>query len=136
MSPRAGSPAPPRPPRSIRQTLVRIVLACVLPAWLGIAVLTFGMYKVLGERTPEGALMTAHALSLAVDRELAIAQTALEALATSEALAAGDLKGFRERALRDSKTFGLNNVVLSQRNGQQIINTLLPLDAKLPVNAS
>jgi signal transduction histidine kinase len=136
MSPRPGSPVPVRPPRSIRQTLVRIVLACVLPAWLGIAVLTFGMYKVLGERTPEGALMTAHALSLAVDRELAIAQTALEAMATSEALAAGDLKAFRERALRDSKTFGLNNVVLSQRNGQQIVNTLLPLDAKLPVNAS
>jgi signal transduction histidine kinase len=136
MSPRPGSPVPVRPPRSIRQTLVRIVLACVLPAWLGIAVLTFGMYKVLGERTPEGALMTAHALVLAVDRELAIAQTALEAMAGSEALAAGDLRAFRERALRDSRTFGFNNVVVSQRNGQQIANTLLPLEAKLPVNAS
>ena len=136
MSPRPGSHATLRPPRSIRHTLVRIVLACVLPAWLGIAVLIFGMYQVLGDRTPEGALMTAHALTLAVDRELAIAQTALEALAGSEALAAGDLKGFRERALRDSRTFGLNNVVLSQPAGQQLVNTLLPLDAQLPVNAS
>jgi len=38
--------------------------------------------------------------------------------------------------LRDSKTFDFNNVVLSERSGQQIVNTLLPLDAKLPVNAS
>jgi signal transduction histidine kinase/DNA-binding response OmpR family regulator len=136
MSSRPGSPALPRPPRTIRQTLVHIVLACVLPAWLGIAVLTFGMYKVLGDRTPEGALMTAHALALAVDRELAITQTALEALAESDALSAGDLKGFRERALRDARTFEFKSVVLSRRDGQQIVNTLLPLDARLPVNTS
>ncbi len=136
MSSRPGSPALPRPPRTIRQTLVHIVLACVLPAWLGIGVLIFGMYKVLGDRTPEGALMTAHARALAVDRELTIAQTALEALAGSEALSAGDLKGFRERALRDARTFEFNSVVLSRRNGQQVVNTLLPLDATLPVNTS
>ena len=136
MSPRPGSPALLRPPRTIRQTLVRIVLACVLPAWLGIAVLIFGMYQVLGERTPQGALMTAHALTLAVDRELAIARTALQALAGSEALSAGDLRTFRDRALKDSKPFAFNNVVLSQRSGQQLVNTLLPLDAPLPVNAS
>ena len=132
MSSRPGSPALPRPPRTIRQTLVHIVLACVLPAWLGIGVLIFGMYKVLGDRTPEGALMTAHALALAVDRELAIAQTALEALAGSEALSAGDLKGFRERALRDARTFEFNSVVLSRRNGQQVVNTMLSADAELP----
>ena len=114
MSSRPGSPALPRPPRTIRRTLVHIVLACVLPAWLGIAVLIFGMYKVLGDRTPEGALMTAHALALAVDRELAIAQTALEALAGSEALSSGDLEGFREHALRDATTLEFNSVVLSR----------------------
>jgi signal transduction histidine kinase/DNA-binding response OmpR family regulator len=133
---RPGSPALSRPPRTIRQTLVRIVLACVLPAWLGIAVLIFGMYKELGERMPEGALMTAHALAAAVDRELAIAQTALEAIAGSEALTATDLRAFRERAIRDARSFGFNSVVLSRRDGQQVINTLLPLDAKLPVNTS
>ena len=136
MSSRPGSPALPRPPRTIRRTLVHIVLACVLPAWLGIAVLIFGMYKVLGDRTPEGALMTAHALALAVDRELAIAQTALEALAGSEALSSGDLEGFREHALRDATTLGFNSVVLSRGDGQQVVNTLLPLGARLPVNTS
>jgi hypothetical protein len=132
MMPRPGRSAPPRPPRTIRQTLVRIVLACVLPAWLGFAVLIFGMYKVLGERTPEGAVMTARALTLAVDRELAIAQTALEAIAGSETLAAA----VRERAVRDAKSFGFNSVVLSRRDGQQVVNTLLPLDGRLPVNTS
>jgi signal transduction histidine kinase/DNA-binding response OmpR family regulator len=136
MSSRPGSPALPRPPRTIRQTLVHIVLACVLPAWLGIAVLIFGMYKVLGERTPEGALMTAHALALAVDRELAITQTALESLARSESLTAGDLRAFRDRASRDAKAFALHNVVLIGRTGEQLVNTLLPLGAKAPPSTS
>ncbi len=125
-----------RPLRTIRQTLVRIVLACVLPAWLGIAVLIFGMYKVLGERTPEGALMTAHALVLAVDRELAIARTALEALTASEVLAAGDFKAFRERALRVSRLYSFSNIVVTRRNGQQVVNTMLPANAELPLHAT
>ena len=135
MNSRLGPPALPRPPRTIRQTLVHIVLACVLPAWLGFAVLIFGMYKVLGERTPEGALMTAHALALAVDRELAITQTALESMARSDTLTAGDLKAFRERATRDAQAFALHNVILVRRTGEQLVNTLLPPGAKVSLSA-
>ena len=136
MSSRFGSPALPRPPRTIRRTLVHIVLACVLPAWLGFAVLIFGMYRVLDERTPEGALMTAHALALAVDRELAITQTALESLARLDALTAGDLEAFSERAAHEAEAFALQNVLLVRRTGEQLVNTPLPPGAKAPLSAS
>jgi hypothetical protein len=111
---RSVSSSSARPPRSIRRTLVRIVLACVLPAWLGIAVLIFGMYKVL--------------------REFAIAQAALEALTASEVLAAGDFKAFRERALRVTRLYSFANIIVTRRTGQQVVNTVLPADAKLPIN--
>lgn len=127
---------PLRRPHTIRQTLVHIVLACVLPAWIGIAVLVLSMYGVLGERIPQGAIMTAHALVLAVDRDLSAAQAALEVLAGTSELRTGDLATFHEKASEISKKFFSSNIILADRSGQQLINTLLPFGAKLPITGN
>jgi signal transduction histidine kinase/DNA-binding response OmpR family regulator len=133
---RLNSLWPLRRSHTIRRTLVHIVLACILPGWIGIAVLILGMHKVLEDRISQGGVMTAQALLLAVDRELATARVALEVLADTTALTSDNFSGFHKKAAAVSKRFPLNNIVLSDRSGQQLVNTYLPFGTKLPINAN
>jgi two-component system, sensor histidine kinase and response regulator len=127
---------PLRPSHTIRQTLIHIVLACMLPAWIGIAVLALGMYQVLGERVSQGAIMTAHTLMRAVDRDLVAAQTALEVLANSPTLATDDLAAFHQRALDVKSKFHSSSIILADRSGQQLVNTRTRFGTTLPVSKS
>jgi hypothetical protein len=53
--------------RTIRGTLIWMVVICVLPAWIGIAVLIQSMYSSEHERAVQNMIMTTRALILAVD---------------------------------------------------------------------
>src|SRR5580658_10373687 len=132
MALRLNSLWPLRRSHTIRWTLVDIVLACILPGWIGIAVLILGMHKVLEYRISQGAVISAQTLVLAVDRELATVQGALEVLAVSSALTSNDLNQFHQEAAEVSKRFPLNTIVLSDKSGQQLINTRFPFGTKLP----
>lgn len=69
-----------------------------------------------------GARDTARALSLAVDRDLLRSMTALEALATSKELDAGELRGFVREAQRVLPTQdGWLDVMLFDRAGQELL---------------
>lgn len=74
---------------------------------------------------------TARALSLVVDRQLAKAAAFNAALATSTSLESADLAAFDARARR---ALGGQEawVVLSDRSGQQLVNTLKPFGSPLP----
>ena len=74
---------------------------------------------------------TARATTLAVDRELSIAEARLKVLTSATSLADGDFKAFHERALlanKGSKSW----TVLFDESGQQLLNTLVPYGTKLP----
>jgi signal transduction histidine kinase len=77
---------------------------------------------------------TARALSQAVDAELNGDRSALLVLAISPHLASGDLTGFYGEAQQLVHALNIDNIVLSDVNGQQLINTLRPFGASLPIH--
>ena len=113
---------------SIRWLLVSLVLACLVPGVLGIGALVYWMYQNDRAQTERNAIQTARALTNTLDAELARARAVALALATSSHLATSDLVGFhrRARALLQAEGIG-DNIVLSDADGQPVLDTLRPV---------
>jgi signal transduction histidine kinase len=117
---------------SIRAVLMRVVLIGALPVWLGSALLLYTVHRDARTLIERDAAATARTLMVAVDRDLASAEAAALALATSPYLTTGDLAAFYTQAetlLHDN--IG-SNFVLSDPSGQQLVNTLRPYGEELP----
>jgi len=113
--------------------LVWLVLACLLPGILGVAVLFAREYRNGRAQLERDLMATARAMAQAVDSQLLRAQTVGQVLATSGALNRQDLEGFHRRAREVIATTKVGmNVVLSDESGQQIINTLRDFGEPLP----
>ncbi|WP_283441901.1 sensor histidine kinase [Noviherbaspirillum suwonense] len=74
---------------------------------------------------------TARATTLAVDRELSIAEARAQVLATATSLVDGDFKAFHERASLANRG-GKSWTVLFDESGRQLVNTLVPYGTELP----
>ena len=120
--------------RTLRGSLIWMVVGCVLPAWIGIAGLIYSMYASEHERAAQNEVMTARALVLALDRYLATAQTAMEVLAKSPELETDDFAAFHRRASELIRQLPGNNIVLRDQSGQQLVNTLKPFGQELPLD--
>ena len=118
--------------RTIRFWLGCLVIACILPAILIAAASAVISYQRERASLERGTVATARALVQAVDLRLASVKSALQALAASQDLAIGDLQAFYDEALNILPFVAANNVVLTDRSGQQIINTLKGLGEPLP----
>ena len=85
------------------------------------------------ETRREAILFSTRTLMSAVDtilsKQIAIGQM----LATSPALQSDDMAAFRQEAARAQKGLGGGWIVLSDANGQQLVNLKLPLEAPLPI---
>ncbi len=127
-----GEAATIRRQRTIRSRLGSLALACILPAILIAVVSALISYQRERAVLERGTVATARALVQAVDLELIGVQSALQTLATSQDLAVGDLRGFYNQARKVLPFVAANNVVLTDRSGQQIINTLRPFGDPLP----
>jgi two-component system, sensor histidine kinase and response regulator len=117
---------------TIGSQLTRVVLAAALPVWLASALLLYQVQVESRALIERDAAATARALMVAVDRDLASAETAALVLSYSPDLASGDLVAFHARA---SKLMGSgigNNVVLTDALGQQVLNTVKPFGEPLP----
>ncbi len=122
------------PRRTIQFWLNCLVIACVVPAVIVTTFIIFSSFtreRVGFERDLVG---TARALSQAVDAELNGDRSALLVLAISPHLASGDLTGFYGEAQQLVHALNIDNIVLSDMNGQQLINTLRPFGASLPIH--
>jgi signal transduction histidine kinase/CheY-like chemotaxis protein len=123
-----------RPPIvPLRVYLLLLVLGAMLPGAVLTAILvaqTFsGNRDVIERRLQDAARVDAAAL----DRELESIIRLLEVLATSPALAAGNLPAFDAEARRvHLAQRGWSSVLLLSPEGQQLVNTRLPLGAPLP----
>jgi signal transduction histidine kinase len=125
------------PLRSARTLLVLLVLACWLPAVIGIAVLFFHMYQDGRAQLEKTTIATARALAQLVDAELMRAQAAALALSTSDSLTRRDFAEFHRHASTLLQTTSIGaNVVLSDESGQQIVNTLRPYGERLPLRGN
>lgn len=115
----------------VQLLLTLLAAALVLPGLLFSAVLLGRFAAFERARHAAQAQSDATRAADALDRELAGLQAALQALATSPALAQGDLHAFHEQARAVAASMG-QNFVLSDPRGQQIINTRRPFGAVLP----
>jgi len=122
------------PRRTIRFWLNCLVIACIVPALI---VTTFIIYQSFNQERAgleRDTVGTARALSQAVDAELAGVRSALVVLSKSANLTSGDLAGFYAQAQLVVRTLNIDNIVLSDVRGQQLINTLRPFGTPLPLH--
>ena len=118
---------------SVRALLLGLVLACLVPGVIGVGFLIFRMYYDGRTLIENNTIQTARAMVQAVDGQLDKTKVVAVALATSSFVQAADLQGFHHRARDLIQTEGIGvDVVLSDANGQQIVNTSVPFGSPLP----
>jgi signal transduction histidine kinase len=125
-----------RPSRTIHFWLNCLVIACVIPAVIVATFIIFRSFTRERASFERDLVGTARALSQAVDAELKGDRSALLVLATSPYLASGDLARFYDEAQRVVRAINVDNIVLSDLSGQQLINTLKPFGAALPYHGN
>ena len=117
----------------LRSHLLVLVLATTVP-FAGFAVwLVMQSHGQTRAATERGLRETARALVVAIDREIAGSIAALQILATSEPLAADDLKSFDRiaRAALAARSYW-ETIVLYDPEGRQLMNLHRPYGTPLP----
>jgi signal transduction histidine kinase len=119
---------------SLRSHLILLVVATILPLLAFSIVRQYNNYQQTREAAGQRVLELARNLSLAVDGELQVSIAALQALALSRPLQAGDFESFRTplEALIAQQWPGAHALVLKQ-DGQQVFNSAASPGAPLPI---
>jgi len=124
-----------RPLPTLRQLLLLLAFACVLPmAALAFALVAY-QYQHERAQTEADAIGTARALMAAVDDRLRNTEWALLALAKSPSLAQGDLARLHGEALVLQGAEDAANVLMLEASGRQSMNTAAAVGAPLPAEA-
>jgi PAS domain S-box-containing protein len=121
---------------TIRQWLAMLLAALVVPA--AAAVIALFVYSYHRERAgiERSTLDVSRALMQAIDRELASAEGAMQALATSPNLDHGDLRAFYSQATEVLHYRPGNILLLSDHRRRQVVNTHLPFGVALPLHGN
>lgn len=122
----------PVPRRTIGFWLNSLVIVCILPAVIVTSLIIIRSFNQARSNFEQNLVGTARALSQAVDAELKGARSALLVLTTSPLLAAGDLARFYDEARQTVRALNIDNIVLSDALGQQLVNTLRSFGDPLP----
>lgn len=132
-----ASPADPRRPRGIGIAAALVVLlVLVLAPILALAIAyAVSVLRLNGEAIDRGLQGTAHALSLAVDREIQTAEAVLFTLASSPAVDTQDWPMLYAQAASIAERFS-GWIVLTAPSMQQILNTLRPYGDPLPLSST
>lgn len=117
---------------SLKSSLLSMALDCLVPAVIVMLVLIFAIYQNQREQSAKESVIAAKGLILTLDRYLGAAQLAVEVLAAAPELEIGDFAAFHRRASELLKRLPGKNIVLRDRSGQQILNTLKPYGSALP----
>lgn len=121
---------------TIRQWLALLLAAIGLPAAAAVVVLFLQSYQRERAGVERANLDVARALMQAIDRELASAQGALQALGTSPNLDRGDLRAFYGQASEVLHARPGNVLVMADAAGRQVVNTHVPYGAPLPLHGN
>ncbi len=138
MSPPSSNARSTAAPAAVRRwrigsVLLWLVLACLLPGMVGTGVMFGLQYREGRAQLEHDMITTARALVRAVDNQLLIARASALTLAASEHLAAGEMAAFHAHAREVLAATGVGmNVVLSDPQGQQVLNTLAAPGGALP----
>jgi len=122
--------------QSVRMRLVILGVAAIAPMLLLFIVASFLQYRVESARTGERQLALTRSMAATVERELGVGLAGIKALALSPRLQVADLAGFRNLAVRFMADEPAGSaLILLDRTGQHLVNTLVPLGGKLPQRA-
>lgn len=132
----AGSGQTHRLSPSLRTSILMLVLASLLPAFALAAYIARENYRMAQDRLNNQSLLLARSLSARLDRELAAIESGLKVLATSDDLAAGDLRKFHQQASEAVRSQIVYNYILTDEQGRQLVNTLRPFGSQLPVTGT
>jgi PAS domain S-box-containing protein len=121
---------------TVRQWLAMLLAAFIVPAAL--AVIALFVYSYQRERAglERATLDVSRALMQAIDRELASAEGAMQALATSPNLDHGDLRAFYGQATEVLHYRPGNILLLSDSHRRQVVNTHMPFGVPLPLHGN
>lgn len=111
---------------SLRASLYALVWVCVLPAVGLAAYLAVANYRLERERVYAQSLMLARQVAADLDRELTAIESGLKILSTSQFLEQGDLARFHAQARQAVPTQIVYNYVLTDEQGRQVLNTVVP----------
>lgn len=124
-----------KPLWSVHTFLGCLVFACLVPGLVGAALLFFHEYRDGRDRLEKDTILTARALVQTADAYLMEAQVAAQSLATDRSLAKGDFADFHRRARELLKVIQPgSNFVVTDKTGQQIVNTFKEMGNALPRN--
>jgi PAS domain S-box-containing protein len=125
---------------TIRQWLAMLLAACMVPAAIAVVALFVHSYRRERAGIERATLDVSRALTQAIDRELASAQAAMQALATSPNLSHGllsaDLRAFYGQASEVLHERPGNILLLADRAGRQVVNTHVPYGLPLPLHGN
>ncbi len=143
--PSQSSPVPPNPglpaakPRlpswSVRTYLIALALCCTLPVALVAGFFALHLVQDTVERERADFRSRLHLLREAVDQRIDSSIHVLQSLATSPSLRSGDLGSFRESAAETARSLGVLVIVLSDREGHQLVNTRAAANGTIPPRA-
>jgi hypothetical protein len=110
-----------------------VVAAAMVPAMvLAFALIGYDTYERERARLTRDLLGTARALVAVVDTDFVAVESAVFALASSPHLSAGDFAAFHAQASAALRKQPFDNVVVTEADGRQLLNTLRPFGAPLP----
>jgi diguanylate cyclase (GGDEF)-like protein len=121
---------------SLRRDLMLLVLVCVLPVTLVSALVTYFSYVQQRESVEQQTELIARAMLADLEREIFTIESGLKVLATSNELSSGDLRAFHQRARDALRSGSVHNYILTDPQGRQVINTLLPYGTPLPTSGT
>jgi signal transduction histidine kinase len=116
----------------LRWHLVVLLLAAVIPLLVFTAIVARRHLQDQRQVLDRGMRDTTRALSLAVDGEVKASWAALETLAGSPFLDAGNLEAFHHLCARAMQGRESAWIILFDRSGQQLVNSARPFGAPLP----
>lgn len=125
-----------KPRYSLRKSLFWLLAACILPAVSVSVSLAIAHYRLQREQIHHGTVMLARQVAAELDRELAGIESGLRVLATSGDLIGGDLVAFHARASDALASQIVQNYVLIDRQGRQVMNTRRPPGTPLPATGT
>ena len=121
-----------RQPIGLRTRLAALVLGATLPLLALTVLLTIRSYQAERHQIEQHTIETARALALAVDRELSGLQSAIVALSLSRELQKRDFADFYDQAQEMLRRVAATNVIVSDGEGQEILNTQVKFGLPLP----
>jgi len=126
----------PKPRRTIRFWLNCLAFACVLPGVLVSAGTIARSFQHGRAELEHDTVAMARAISQTVDTELSGFRSAMTVLSYSTLLDAEDLSAFHDQASKIVRAINGNTIVLADRTGRQLVNTLKPFGEPLPIRSS